>query len=75
MTTRNCYTPAASSMVHVFTWNKTLHVSVSYPEALLGTPEEQAEALKQGDAERSRSLLAWTDKYIEILKEISHTAE
>lgn len=71
MTARNCYTGMAGATTHIFTWQKKLHMSISYPEALLGSPDEQAEAMKRGDAESSGSLLAWADKYIEILKRIS----
>ena len=55
---------------HVFTWQGTLYVNMSYPEAVVGTHEEQVEALKS-EAEAAGSLLAWMDTYMETLERLS----
>ena len=77
ITVRTCYaSPPLGPYVtlHAFTWQGELHVDLSYPEAVVGTNDEQEAALQKG-GEATGSLLAWVNKFIEMLQLAAETSQ
>lgn len=73
MTVRSCYAvPPIGPLVnaHIYTWQGRLYVNVSYAESVVGTYEEQEAALRD-DEDAQGSLLAWTNVFMETLREAS----
>ena len=56
--------------IHAYTWQGTLHISVSYPEAVAGTYEEQVQALLD-EPEAQGSFLVWANTFVETLERIA----
>ena len=50
---------------HIFTWQGTLYLCFSFPEAHMGTLQDQIEAFKLGL--KTASVLEWIDRFMIIL--------
>lgn len=55
---------------HLFTWQGELHISAGYSESVVGTWEEQIDAMKN-DEKATGSLLSWFITFIGTLERAS----
>ena len=57
-------------MVHVYTWQGTMYLNVSYPEAVVGTPAEQEDMLANVP-EAKGSMLGWLNVCMSMLQKLA----
>ena len=76
MSVRSHNTGAPTSpgiVVHACTWQGTMYVNISYAEAVVGSHQEQEEALVN-DPKASASMLGWLNTCMDTLRRLSGEA-
>ncbi|KAJ3559684.1 hypothetical protein NM688_g196 [Phlebia brevispora] len=56
--------------VHAYTWNKTAYICFSFPEAFMGTLDEQKERSERNGGSRTDTILDWSEEFMKILQDL-----